>query len=158
MLRLGSCQKLARYVVAPALVLWMAGAGCIFGCESTRGAVRNHSPGRSTNGSQPRESCAAHVAQSEYKTRHPPSQLKQTPPDQVPALTEEPRPKRIMRCPMSINLNAVVTTVRIPDTAVNQVQPFCQSSQVGEQLTPLSHQLPVLNRGGTHLRCCVFLI
>jgi len=160
MLLLGLCQKLARYVAAPALMLWMAGAGCIFGCESARAAVVNHSPGRSNHDSQARESCAAHVAQGccESKAKHPRPEVTKTSQDHVPALTEEPRPERIMRCPMGINQNAAVTTVRIPDAAVGSLPPFRQSSEVREQLTPLSHRLPVLNRGGTHLRCCVFLI
>ena len=158
--RLGSCQKLTRYVTAPALMLWMAGVGCIFGCESARAAIINHSPGRSTHSSQPPESCAAHVAQSccESKARHPRSELTEITENHLPALTEVPRPHSIMRCPMGINQNAVVTTVRVPEAVVGPVQPLSQSSEVDKQLIQLSSRLPVLNRGGTHLRCCVFLI
>jgi hypothetical protein len=162
MLRFGSCSKVARFALVPILMFWMAGGACIFGCESAHAAVDNHSSAAPAQGTQHRgESCAAHETQDccagTGKTNQRVPELKQILPDDVLALTEAPS-ESVRRCPMGLNLNAAVSQVRIPDATVTHIQPFLESAETGVQLIRVSDQLPVLNRGGTHLRCCVFLI
>jgi hypothetical protein len=153
-------SKLARFAVTPVLVLWMAGTGCILGCGSGQAAESRHSAYRSAGIDSPSE-CSAGVTHDccagKKRARDSYFGLNHAPPQDVLAITDQPT-DGLRRCPMGLNSSTVASQIRTPEMVATPAQPLFQSSGLGEQLIRLSHQLPILNRGGTHLRCCVFLI
>jgi hypothetical protein len=144
----GTRTRFVRFFAAPLLILWISGAGCIFGCESAS----------ANQDSVKAESCEAHHTHDCCVKKNKVAARK--------ALPETAHLSRVARgnssdivesCPLAINANAAVSKARPSEVALATVHDFLQSTTAGIQLFR-SQPLTVLNRSGTHLRCCVFLI
>ncbi len=163
-----SSFKIVRVTLALAVALWMAGAGCLLGCENGIAAA-------STNAAQPAESqavvisgtaCAAHSAGAKHAAKSSRSKAnnhsKTTRRSSASAETLAFGASRssMMDCPLAVNATAALSKAG-PDTAkvglalTNVSEPLLNSL---EQRTTLSRPLRLPNRGHTYLRCCVFLI
>ena len=151
--------RIFRTLLAISVSMWMAGAGCFWGCSNSVMAAASptstqtqtvvsgpscHSPGHD---------CCAKKSSSKSAgrdTRHVGSSIISVIPEGM-----------MGDCPLALNASAVVapkSTVNGPDntrasqTEVPHVQVKFQPRNWGA--TPVQF----LNRGPTYLRCCVFLI
>lgn len=141
--------RFVRFFVAPLLMLWISGAGCIFGCESS--SINQNSSNAA--------SCEAHRTHDCCVKKNKTSARKASPETaHLSRVARSNLSNSLEGCPLAINANAAVSKARPSEVALATTHDFLQSTTVGEQLFPLSQPLPVLNRSGTHLRCCVFLI
>jgi len=59
---------------------------------------------------------------------------------------------------MAINANAIASKMRSSEVAATNNQALPPSVSVELLLSPQSRPATVIDRKGTHLRCCVFLI
>lgn len=165
--------RIIRITLAFAVALWMAGAGCLLGCE-------NNSAAASTNLKQPAKAtvlvasggtCAHHRANAKHvsnaqQVSNSPSavanQSKATKRSAANPLTFAfgASPSSMMDCPLAVNTTAALSKTGTDNayaqfalTSVNQ--PSLDSL---EQTTALAPPPRLPNRGHTYLRCCVFLI
>jgi hypothetical protein len=143
---MGTRTRFVRFFVAPLLVLWISGAGCIFGCESSS-VNQNSSSAESCEAHRTHDCCVKKnkiaARRASLETAH---------------ITGVAHTNSVEGCPLAINANAAVSKARPSEVALATTYDFLQNTTAGEQLFRLSEPLPVLNRSGTHLRCCVFLI
>lgn len=152
-------------MLAFAVAFWMAGAGCMFGCEgmTSAAAASNSQTTTATNlativsgdacaSMQSHDCCARHRKQS------PPQQHEVTRASQgteiaglVPAMAN---------CPLAINASAVLSNPRTEQskTLALPASAIIQNAEQLEQRSAFLHPLRLPNRGHTYLRCCVFLI
>lgn len=157
-------------MLAPVLSFWIAGAGCIFGCESMVVAAAaaslkansgHHSKSSSTivasghacSSKKSHDCCQKSSEEASPK----PSQSK---PVNEALLASGGSSSSPINCPFAVSRAAVVAKAQgrdISGSAVlavsNPAQQNCQ-----EQVAPLSPPLRLPNRGHTYLHCCVFLI
>ena len=170
-MRLLASFKVVRVSLAFAVALWMAGAGCLLGCEKST-AVAATEVDQSAKSSvlvASGEVCAAHAAKrssnfhqggtsSSSKSSSAPRTVKLQ--DNGQTLASGGGSSSMMNCPLAVNATAVLSKSG-PDTidysfAIAKVnQPLAQSL---EQRTALRRQPRLPNRGHTYLHCCAFLI
>ncbi len=164
-MRFLSSIRIVRVSLALAVALWMAGAGCLLGCDNMVSAAASSDVVSPENGSahvgngeeapasmQSHHSCAKHGAHSARKAAAK-SML-------VPAQASIPATAAMMDCPLAVNAAAALSkagsdqaNVALPAAAGRTL--FSDSlALVSAFVRPL--RLP--NRGHTYLRCCVFLI
>ncbi|MCA1629686.1 MAG: hypothetical protein LC785_06340 [Acidobacteria bacterium] len=148
--------RLPRRLAAFGLALWIGGVGCLFGCEMTvsaAGARDRHAAGQKESARATSHGCchaakkkksgaAATVAASDISVR--------------PAARAD---GAISQCPFSNPAIDPARKVRAEDTqALATVSPRALAPEVKTFAfnPPLKPLAP--DRGGTYLRCCVFLI
>ena len=164
---LARLSDLPRRLAALGLVAWLAGAGCVLGCAASTGASAAH----------------AHAAPSQsHATRHESHSVE--PPDSCPAMRGHDccggvesgegegndarssagvggRGERTaMHCPLGgRNASDPARKVRV-DTTPAASTPATQSPAPAPSYVtrPRVADALVRDRGGTYLRCCVFLI
>lgn len=145
---------LPRRLAVFGLALWIGGVGCLFGCEMTASAAGAHE----SQASAPKESSRAmgrgccHAAKKK-------SGAAQT--DTASNLSVRPNTLAgaISQCPFSNPAVDPARKVRVEDgQAVATVSPRALAPEVKTFAfsPPLKPLAP--DRGGTYLRCCVFLI
>lgn len=163
-----SSFRITRVTLSLAVALWMAGAGCLLGCESGVAAA-------SINAAPPAESqslvasgatCAAHSASAKHGVKSSGSkstnESKTTKQSSASTLTLAcgAGSSGMMDCPLAVNATAALSKAG-PDTAkvslalTNVSDPRLSNL---EQRTALARPLRLPNRGHTYLHCCVFLI
>ena len=161
-------SRLSRSVLAPLLSLWVAGAGCMLGCEGMVAAAASmkassgHHSRRTTTIVASGNACSSRKShdccrKSSDEGRPKASQSKSA----NTALIESGRSSAgPMACPFALSKTAVVTKAHGGDESASPVfaglSLSAQSSL--EQTAPLSTPLRLPNRGHTYLRCCAFLI
>ncbi len=163
-----SSSRLLRFVLAPLLSIWVAGAGCMLGCESMVAAattVKTDSThhlkqsskivasGHACSSQKPHDCCQK--SHDEIRPKAPQSSSLNT------ALTASGRSSSVpTSCPFAVSRTAVVTKAQGGDKSVSAL--LVKTSRPAqiflEQPAPLSPPLRMPNRGHTYLRCCVFLI
>jgi hypothetical protein len=171
-----------RVVLALAVAFWMAGAGCMLGCENMVAASSaTSSPvsspttiaaGEACPSMHAHDCCARHNAKA-VRSRNPKSLSSTTKSlssafevareltASAPALVEfDGTSTSMMDCPLAVNASAALSkakqdqsSIALPLTRANGSIP-----DLSEQTTPLSPPSRLPNRGHTYLRCCVFLI
>lgn len=160
-----SSFKLLRVGLALAVALWMAGAGCLIGCESMASAaslntgnpavdsVATMVSGEACASAQSHHCCAKH-GRSTSKPVTPSSNATDT-----SQLIGNSAPSMI-DCPLALNATAVISKRSFDQAAVAVVSVHASDSvlPLSPQGRALSHPLRLPNRGHTYLRCCVFLI
>ena len=149
--------------LALAVVLWMAGAVCIFGCGNMMTvAAANESTSSSTmvvEGSacaamHSRDSCPKHRVNGAAKNASHINVAATT----VLVLTATP--SGMMNCPLAANAAAASSKVT-PDHTNASLPSANEKSFLGtspKQLDAFARPLRLPNRGHTYLRGCVFLI
>lgn len=176
-----SSLRVVRFILAPALSFWIAGAGCMLGCESMvaaaspKASAESHSAGHHSKSNSTivasGHACASqeshHCCQkngddagpksSQSKTSKKSSQSKPSNESLVASGGSSSSP---MNCPFAMGRATVATKAQGGD---NSLSPVPADSDLlihnsREQLSPLSPPLRLPNRGHTYLRCCVFLI
>lgn len=175
-------SKLVRYPSAFALSLWIAGIGCIFGCEGRVAGAVNHPAYEGQQSEHARlaaghscssagfHSCCAKNAQSRAAKPgwhrsptgfHGEIQKSWTAEDLEPKLSTTNNPSSGLKdCPFAVSRITVAAQGRNlvmgATPAVSHTSLHTASSL--RQRLILSGPSRVSNRGHTYLRCCVFLI
>ena len=163
-----SSIRLVRFVLAPVLSFWVAGAGCMFGCESMMAAAASlntnsghHSKSSSTIVASG-HACASKKShdccqKSSEEANPKSSQSKSANEALVASGGSSSSP---INCPFAVSRAAVVTKAQGRDANASAALAFSNPAQQNctEQVAPLSPPLRLPNRGHTYLQCCVFLI
>jgi hypothetical protein len=170
-MRLLASFKVVRVALAFAVSLWMAGAGCLLGCEKSVAAAATEvdQQAKSSVLVAQGDVCAAHgtkrSSNSNHRGKSSNSKSSSTPTtgkpqDNAQTLASGSGSSSMMNCPLAVNASAALSKSG-PDTiddgfAIAKVnQPPAQSL---EQTTALARQPRLPNRGHTYLHCCAFLI
>jgi hypothetical protein len=164
-----SSARIVRLLLAPALGLWIAGVGCMFGCENMVAAagqsgtkqakLAGHSlaiiaTGDACSPAKSHNCCAKSKSKSQHNAR--PTKTSNT----TLIASDQSSSSEMMGCPLAVNATAVVTKssskqVATPAALPNSTLP---GINLQEQNASLSTPARLPNRGHTYLRCCVFLI
>jgi hypothetical protein len=163
-----SISKIGRVVMVLALALWVAGAGCLLGCEgmvaaaASQGSSAEHHATGDVNLVVSRDACASAKShdccakkQQKVQTREH-SRGKQA----ATLVQRESSPSGMSACPLAMGRTAVAakngsheesptTTVAVSNLSFENF---------AELTAPLAKQVRLPNRGHTYLRCCSFLI
>ena len=138
---------ITRRLAALALVLWLAGVGCIIGCEMNAAAAHKEEAQTASEGEESCSVSAGHDCCTE---------------DGGDGATNVGLPQHttnVSCCPpvgLSADPARKISTKDVPLAVAGSGLPFAPDSRTS---TPLpSYRLRVPDRGSTHLRCCVFLI
>lgn len=169
-MRFLSSLKIVRVMLALVVALWMAGVGCMLGCENmVAGAVSSAvaSPASSPTIVVSGEACASIHSHDCCAKRGTPSAARAstrsrsiggTPSSPVAALTGTM--PTMIDCPLAVNAAAALLKAGTDEARV-----ALPSSTARELLVSLpehpkgfARPLRLPNRGHTYLRCCVFLI
>jgi hypothetical protein len=166
--------RIIRLVLAPILSLWVAGAGCMLGCESMIAAAAtsvlvNSSDqaghhrtivvsGDACAASKSHDCCKKNATQVVPEAAGPHAQPSTT---GVTLVSWSGASSEAMKeCPLAVS-RTVVTPKKgageanaSPTVAHSIIPPL----SFIEQTLPLSSALRLSNRGHTYLRCCAFLI
>jgi hypothetical protein len=140
---------ITRRMVVVGLVLWLGGAACVLGCEASMLTATVDAP----QASAPAESCqwgagrnCCHRAGEES--------------DKPSVGMTSSSPDWMMCCPLAGHsaVAAGKSSVRDARAAVLSVRAILPVPLEGSLVTSPARGLRVPDRGGTYLRCCVFLI
>jgi hypothetical protein len=162
--------KIVRLLLAPALSLWIAGVGCMFGCENMVAAagqsgtrqpakLAGHNlaivaTGDACSSAKSHDCCAKRKTKSQHNSR--PTETSNA----TLIASDQSSSSEMMGCPLAVNATAVVTKSSSKQVAAPAALP--DSTLLGvnlqEQNASLSTRARLPNRGHTYLRCCVFLI
>jgi hypothetical protein len=152
--------KIIRRFACCALVLWLAGVGCIIGCEMQPvAAAAAHNAASPAASSENEESCSISSGKDCCKKKKN---------DQGDASEESDGEVHIglplngmhlSCCPLAVVSADPARKVSNRDAPVAPAKSGSPFSSGSRTLRPLPfHKLRVPDRGSTHLRCCVFLI
>lgn len=166
--------RVVRFVLAPVLSLWVAGAGCMLGCEGMVAAASTEQPNISHHANRTStivasghacSSAKSHGCCSAKNSENTASESKAQQDSSPKVSNQKPVASRRsssgpLNCPFAVSRAAVVSKAQGSEKKAAAVlahsAPDTQS--FAEQLVPLSRSLRLPNRGHTYLRCCVFLI
>jgi hypothetical protein len=163
-----SFLKIARMGLAATLVLWVAGAGCLLGCEGmmTAAASENSAVAPRAKGDLnlvvSGEACAS--AKSHdccAKQNHRAQPKAQRLEKQTATLVEtDPSSTGMAACPLAMSRTVVAAKKSTDDTrsTTTVANANLPTQNLIEQPAPLISQVRLPNRGHTYLRCCSFLI
>ncbi len=177
-----SSSKIVRFLLAPLLSLWVAGAGCMLGCEgmvasAAAGGIEQSGALDSEHGStivasghacssggssaaSSDELNGSHNCCKKGTTEVQPK-AQQASPSAVTLIQSGASSSSAMKdCPLAGSKEAVVTKSRRGDASATPsvAHSYLPAQKFLEQPTPLSTLPRLPNRGHTYLRCCVFLI
>jgi hypothetical protein len=155
-------KRVARILLVFGISLWIAGAGCMWGCSNM--AMAAESRATSTLDQHTvvvANSCHAKTHDCCAKTSGKQNSTSSTQPSFLSIFGS--LPQGMMRdCPLSIRASAVVSTSKSSESASDQAQVSPAQFPSLESLEKIAvvPTVPIqfLNRGPTYLRCCVFLI
>ena len=173
-MRLLSSFRIIRVTLAFAVALWMAGAGCLLGCEKSVASASNDSDAHAKPAvlMASGEACASHgakakrAATSKTAKHHVNSKslaISRNAPYAVGntgLLATAGGSSSMMNCPLAVNATAALSKSG-PDV-VDGSFAVARANELPvdglEQITPFARPPRLPNRGHTYLRCCVFLI
>lgn len=159
---------MVRVVLAVALAFWVAGAGCLLGCEgmmtvaaSESRNVAHHTvsdlnlvvSGEACASAKSHDCCAKRKHRAEAKAE--PTQK------QAATLVEtDPASTAMSDCPLALSRTVVAAKKGVDETsaATPAADANLPTPNLFEQPAPLVSQVRLPNRGHTYLRCCSFLI
>lgn len=175
-MKLLSPTELVGKLAVIILAFWIAGAGCLLGCEGMAAAApaedlkltstSNHSSALIVEG----DACASTEGHSCCRKKSRASRKQST---AVPAAEVSQRAERdltstrlnesstsgMKACPFAISRALSVAKLRDgPMSATTGLSPILPTQAVREQKLALSTISPLPNRGHTYLHCCSFLI
>lgn len=157
--------RITRLTIAPLLALWVAGAGCLFGCEFDIMAAENggsHGSNQKLSSIVSGEACASSKSHDccsgrANKSSRTPSVNQERVPSEPMVLPDGSG--AMLGCPLATQGTAVITKVGFKDaSAAAPVNPVTALQNPGEQRHSSSTHFHLPNRGHTYLRCCTFLI
>ena len=175
-MKLFSHTKLVRKLTVITLAFWLAGAGCLLGCEGmSAAAAADHLNPTSSSNQTPTlivegDACASTEGhgcckkKSRAATKQPTGAAAAevhpgAKPDLTPTKFNESSTSGMKACPFAISRALSVAKLRDAHmSATAEVSPVLPVQAVREQKLVLSTLSPLPNRGHTYLRCCSFLI
>ena len=172
-MRTFTSTRIARFVLIPALSLWIAGAGCLMGCEgmvaaaasvpsSIPAAHSGHSAGRNATSVAAGQSCSSTGSHSccAKKSADPKSAKRTSKSDMTLVTFGSSSSGMVKDCPLRVGKAVIAAKVRTNEVAAAPVLAHSNlpAAYVPESTSPLSSPIRLPNRGHTYLRCCVFLI
>jgi len=174
-----SSARIVRYVLAPALSVWVAGVGCIFGCEGrVLGATHDSSyaerhdyqkftlaakhscSSAKSHGKNPGSPVGQARRRGSSNETKPEAQKNGTAETKSTTLITPGKPSSGMKdCPLAVSRAAVAAKSGIEVKVAPAIahSPFLSATSF-DQTISLSSSRRLPNRGHTYLRCCVFLI
>lgn len=174
-MKLFSPIRLVRNIAVITLAFWLAGAGCLLGCEGIAAAApdQDHASSSASHKASTLvvegDACASTASHSCCKKKsratanHPiaaaPPAQKLTEPDSSSTRLNESPTSGMKACPFAIS--RALSVAKIRDGQVSATAASFQSLPylgVREQKHALSTLSPLPNRGHTYLHCCSFLI
>jgi hypothetical protein len=160
--------KIVRSTLAMALGLWVAGAGCLLGCEGMMTALASESSGVShqvtsdLNLVVSGEACASAKSHDCCAKQNHHAQAKAQPNQKNIATQVETDPSSsgMSACPlaMSRTVEAAKKSGAETGSATTVVKSNLSTPNLLQQNAPLVTQVRLPNRGHTYLRCCSFRI
>ncbi|HBB88454.1 MAG TPA: hypothetical protein DC047_12645 [Blastocatellia bacterium] len=163
-----SLFKMVRVVLALALAFWVAGAGCLLGCEGMMTAAASESSTiahRATSDLSlvvSGDACASAKSHDCCAKRNHRAQPKaQSTEKQAATLIEtDPASTAMSDCPLAMSRTIVAAKKGVRETraATTVANANLPTQNLIEQAAPIVSQLRLPNRGHTYLRCCSFLI
>lgn len=165
--------RIVRFVLAHTISLWIAGAGCMIGCEgmvataatvpsSSQEEHSGHHSGQKVSLVASGHACSSSgshscCAKSAGETK---SAAKQTSESETTLVTVSGSSSGIMNCPLAVGRAAIAAKIRTNEvaSATGLGHSILPAENVLERTSPLSTPARLPNRGHTYLRCCVFLI
>ena len=174
-MKLFSPTRLARKLAVITLAFWLAGAGCLLGCEGMAAAApaehSNLTSGSNNNSTLVVEgdACASTEGHSccKKKSRVAGKQATGVPAAEVSQRAElnltstklnESSTSGVKACPFAISRALSVAKLRDGQIDAIGLSPMPPLQAVTEQKLVLSAISPLPNRGHTYLHCCSFLI
>lgn len=175
-MKLFSPSELVRNLAVITLAFWLAGAGCLLGCEGMAAAAPAEDLNLTTSSSQSSrlivegDACDSTEGQGCCQKR---SRAARKQPTAAPAAETSQRVDRditstklnessssgMKACPFAISRALSVAKLRDGQmTASTALSSLLPGQVVREQKLVLSAISPLPNRGHTYLRCCSFLI
>jgi hypothetical protein len=178
-MRFLSSVRIVRVSLALAVAFWMAGFGCLLGCENMVNAqtdteiasAANSTPivvtGEACASMESHDCCAKRKAHSAAKAVAKPAADKDqfvasagnVPSDSLFLALGANIPS-MMDCPLAVTATAALTKAR-PDQshiAFPSRSEIASLSNPPEQISAFARPLRLPNRGHTYLHCCSFLI
>ncbi len=160
--------RIVRIVLAPLLSLWVAGGGCLIGCEGIFAAAAAHggvSAGRNSEhkltiaasghacpANESHHCCAKSTAETKPKAQRTSTA------GRTRIKSDRLSSGMMEGCPLAVGKAAVAAKVRKDEVSAAPAHLILPAENFLEQTAPLSNPLRLPNRGHTYLRCCVFLI
>lgn len=158
-----------RRLTAVAMVLWLAGAGCLMGCEIAAAAAEGHDA--STHSAAIHEtasakSCSMHSGGGDccHKAKRPNVRRDTETARTLTPNTSTPAPSRSIPdmscCPLANRVADTARKVRISaaPSAIENRGHLHALDKAERPAELYAFKTEVRDRGSTHLRCCVFLI
>ena len=175
-MKLFSPIRLARKLAVITLAFWLAGAGCLLGCEGMAAAAAGEHSNLTSNSNHSStlvvegDACASTEGHSccKKKSRVASKQTTAVPAAEVFQRSEgnlistklnESSTSGMKACPFAISRALSVAKLRDGEmSATAGLSPMLPGQAVREQKLVLSAISPLPNRGHTYLHCCSFLI
>lgn len=174
MMRMLPSTKIVRFVLAPVLSLWIAGAGCMMGCEGMVAAAATapssisekhsgHHSGRNATRVASGQGCSSggsHSCCAKNPGETKPAAERTNKSDTALIMASGSSSGMMKDCPLAVGRAPIPAKIRINEVAAAPVlaNSALPAENSLEQSAPLSTPLRLHNRGHTYLRCCVFLI
>ena len=150
-------KRVARMVLTVSVSLWMAGAGCLWGCSNMTASAQSKVLSVDQTTVVASSSCHARTQDCCSKG----AQQKSVPNSQDTALLGS-MPQGMMKdCPLAVSASAVSTsksTESAPELTLSPAVQFRGKDLPTNFVFVPSVPTRFQNRGPTYLRCCVFLI
>lgn len=163
-----SIFKIGRVVLALALAFWVAGAGCLLGCEgmvaaaASQGSPGEHHGTDDVNVVVYRDTCASAKSHDCCAKKQQQVQTKANSSEKQAAtlVQTESSPSGMSACPLAMGRTAAAAkNGSHEESSTATVAGSHLSFEAFAELTaPLAKQVRLPNRGHTYLRCCSFLI
>jgi hypothetical protein len=167
-MRFLSSIRIVRLSLALAVAFWMAGAGCLLGCQNMASAAtlsevatQQDTPqlidsGDACASSQSHHCCGKHRGHSAAKTTARAERAETATTEPALAAT----PETMIDCPLAINATAALSKFGSDQSSVAllPISGRTSLSVLQERTKAFARPLRLPNRGHTHLRYCVFLI
>ena len=172
-MKLFSLSRLVRKLAVITLAFWLAGAGCLLGCEGMAAAAPAEQLKLTSSSDQSStlvvegDACASTEGHSccKKKSRAARKQPTGTPAaagaerDLTSTKLNESSTSGMKACPFAISRALSVAKLRDGQmSATEGLSPIVPGEAVREQKLVLSTVSPLPNRGHTYLHCCSFLI
>jgi len=163
-----SFLKITRVGLALALGLWVAGAGCLVGCEGMMSAAASESSqvvhhgngdlnlvvsGDACASAKTHDCCAKRNHRAQPKAQQPEEQT-------ATQVETDPSSSGMSACPLAMSRTVVAAKKGIDETgsAATVANANLPIQNLIEQPAPVVSQVRLPNRGHTYLRVCSFLI
>jgi hypothetical protein len=154
--------KLIRFVLAPSLALWIAGTGCLLGCNRNVLAATSTGQIHDANTVVAADACAGEKAHDccAKRDKRAASPQVETNPNTAIDFFAPTRETGARGCPLAANRAVVLAKSESMQPPAVMAIASLADARIGPTEIVLGQTARLIppNRGHTYLRCCVFLI